>query len=444
MTDLHAALRTEVIDSAHSGAGVEFVVVRLQHSKDDVRFSLHARPSSWSTAGPQTTDVLGMIGFHRSRCAFVSGGECYGRAVDAEFDVQLFATAFTATYTAIDSARRHLEQCGIFLSFNEGWGYFHGKPSTPHKRPTHQSSGDGHTAAKSERMKDSADDVFQYVFTWIVGDGQKGWTTHYFPKHSPLTPEIDRAIDYLGLHHFPNCPEFEFESCHWRFTPWQQDGDSIFDGNADIAHRWFGAHAQHFAPGLEQLLAAQAAMRPFNLTIIPDQRSASQQRQQRTVTTPSRGSAQSKAPRSASAQTAATRDYEYDVAISFAGAERPLAEQLATLARGAGISVFYDNFFPEKLWGKNLPVFFEEVFREKARYCVILVSAAYLDRDWTNFELQHAVARAIQEKGSDYILPVKIDDVSLPGVPPTVGYLSLEQYPVEELADLLLSKLRRP
>ena len=44
----------------------------------------------------------------------------------------------------------------------------------------------------------------------------------------------------------------------------------------------------------------------------------------------------------------------FDVAISFAGTERNYAEQLATIVKNAGFSVFYDEFYPEYLWGKNL------------------------------------------------------------------------------------------
>jgi hypothetical protein len=41
----------------------------------------------------------------------------------------------------------------------------------------------------------------------------------------------------------------------------------------------------------------------------------------------------------------------FEVAISFAGTERELAEKLAQILQGAGVTVFYDNFYPEHLWG---------------------------------------------------------------------------------------------
>jgi hypothetical protein len=45
---------------------------------------------------------------------------------------------------------------------------------------------------------------------------------------------------------------------------------------------------------------------------------------------------------------------KFDVAIAFAGTERTLAQELAESVRSAGFAVFYDDFYPEELWGKNL------------------------------------------------------------------------------------------
>jgi hypothetical protein len=72
---------------------------------------------------------------------------------------------------------------------------------------------------------------------------------------------------------------------------------------------------------------------------------------------------------------------------------------------------------------------------------VILVSREYLEREWTVHERQSAVARQITERGNEYILPVKIHEVELPGVPPTIGYLALDTYPIDEIAQILLRKL---
>ena len=49
--------------------------------------------------------------------------------------------------------------------------------------------------------------------------------------------------------------------------------------------------------------------------------------------------------------------------------------------------------------------------------------------------------RALAERGSEYILPIKVDGSELPGMPPTIGYLSLSEFGIEQIAELLIKKL---
>lgn len=72
----------------------------------------------------------------------------------------------------------------------------------------------------------------------------------------------------------------------------------------------------------------------------------------------------------------------------------------------------------------------------------MFVSRAYADREWTNHERQSALARAMKERGKTYVLPIRVDDTDLPGLPPTVGYVSLRDRSIEEIADLLVKKVR--
>ena len=114
---------------------------------------------------------------------------------------------------------------------------------------------------------------------------------------------------------------------------------------------------------------------------------------------------------------------------------------MATRVRDAGFAVFYDNFYPEELWGKNLVDTFDEIYRKRARYCVIFASNEYKERIWTNHERRSAQARALEEKGNEYILPIKVDGAELDGMPPTVGHLSLSMG-IDQIADLLIQKLK--
>lgn len=89
--------------------------------------------------------------------------------------------------------------------------------------------------------------------------------------------------------------------------------------------------------------------------------------------------------------------YGYDVALSFAGTERNLAAELAGITQANGYRVFYDRYDPHSLWGEDLPHRFEEIYRRRARFCVIFVSNNYVNGDWTRYELRSAIARSVEE-----------------------------------------------
>ena len=428
MTDLHSALKTSVL-SSHTDAGIHYLLVRLQNGKDDYLDTLHARPNTWSTAGFQSTDFLSLIGFNRSGCAFHQS-ECFCRQVREDLDLGGLSSAIGKSFSVFQKAVSHLENCGLLVEQPEGWDYFYGKPRRRRALARVQCHSNGHTSSKIERMKESQDDFFHFVFTWIQGGRDKGWTTHYRAKHMPLSGEFQSVIDFLGgFSWFPDCPEYEFEGCWWRFTPFDTRGDGVFDSNAEVAHRSFDNHATHFTKGIKGLLDAHAIMEPWGMSFLPVPKNMN-------------------APRVSIARAApvgpkATKGgYSYDVAFSFAGTERPLAEEIATIVRNSGFSVFYDSFYPEQLWGKDLVATFDRIYRKESRYCVMFLSKEYAERMWTTHERRSATARALQERGNEYILPVKVEDVDIDGLAPTVGHVSISEYSAQQIADLLIGKLK--
>lgn len=133
-------------------------------------------------------------------------------------------------------------------------------------------------------------------------------------------------------------------------------------------------------------------------------------------------------------------DPEYDVAISFAGEDRGYVETVAGVLRDRGVKVFYDRYEEVQLWGKDLYAHLDDVYRKKARYCVLFVSASYRDKLWTNHERRSAQARAFGEN-REYILPVRFDDTEIPGMPPTVGYVDATKHTPHEVAELTCTKV---
>lgn len=134
------------------------------------------------------------------------------------------------------------------------------------------------------------------------------------------------------------------------------------------------------------------------------------------------------------------RPFEFDVALSFAGEDRQLAEALATQLRAAGVAVFYDRYEQARLWGKDLYQHLQSVYKDRARYCVVFVSQHYARKLWTSHELRQAQARAFSES-QEYLLPIRLDDTALPGVNETVGYVDAREIDVGGICDLLLEKL---
>ncbi len=129
----------------------------------------------------------------------------------------------------------------------------------------------------------------------------------------------------------------------------------------------------------------------------------------------------------------------YEVALSFAGEQRPFVQRVAATLRDAGVNVFYDDF--ADLWGKDLTKELERVYRKESRYVVVFVSQEYVDKAWPNLERQHALAGRM-ERMDDSVLPARFSAVELPGLPATVGYLDVGERTPADLAKLIIRKLR--
>lgn len=135
-------------------------------------------------------------------------------------------------------------------------------------------------------------------------------------------------------------------------------------------------------------------------------------------------------------------NFEYDVALSFAGEDRAYVEKVAKYLKEKGIKVFYDDYEKTKLWGKDLYVYLDEVYHKKAKYCIMFISCHSSEKLWTNHERKSAQARAFKEKG-EYILPARFDDTEIPGILPTVGYIDLRSLETEGFGKLIIEKLKR-
>jgi superfamily I DNA/RNA helicase/very-short-patch-repair endonuclease len=133
-------------------------------------------------------------------------------------------------------------------------------------------------------------------------------------------------------------------------------------------------------------------------------------------------------------------EFEYDVALSFAGEDKATADKFADLLKRKDMKVFYDQYEPAAMWGKDLVDHLVNLYARKARYCVLLLSQHYPLKKWTETERMSAQERAFRD-ANEYILPILLEDVEVPGITETTGYRDLRQHSMESIVNGLEQKL---
>lgn len=131
---------------------------------------------------------------------------------------------------------------------------------------------------------------------------------------------------------------------------------------------------------------------------------------------------------------------QYEIALSFAGEQRPYVESVAMALQSRGISVFYDKFELVELWGKDLVEELHDVYENRAALAVMFISEHYVEKAWPTHERRSILSRAVQER-TGYVLPVRFDDTPVPGLPSSIGYERAENHTPAELAVMIAEKI---
>lgn len=131
---------------------------------------------------------------------------------------------------------------------------------------------------------------------------------------------------------------------------------------------------------------------------------------------------------------------DYNIALSFAGEDREYVEKIAYGLKECGVNVFYDKFKTVELWGKDLYQYLNNIYKNEADYCIIFISESYKKKAWTQHELASAQSRAFLDD-KEYILPIYIDMVAIPGINETTGHIKKDEHTIPQIIDLILEKL---
>ncbi|GGN22610.1 hypothetical protein GCM10011609_74950 [Lentzea pudingi] len=132
-------------------------------------------------------------------------------------------------------------------------------------------------------------------------------------------------------------------------------------------------------------------------------------------------------------------EYEFDVALSYAGEDQDLVLPVVALLKDLGVELFHSLDREAEMWGLPLVEYFSDAFTKRARYVLLFSSRHYVDK-WSRLQHRAALGRAL-EQHSEYVLPIRIDDTEVPGLSPHVGYLDLRVHDAATIADAVVQKL---
>ncbi|MCG2593102.1 TIR domain-containing protein [Ramlibacter sp. XY19] len=133
-------------------------------------------------------------------------------------------------------------------------------------------------------------------------------------------------------------------------------------------------------------------------------------------------------------------EYPWDVAVSFAGEDRPTVLNFVKGLEEKGIFPFYDFNYQAQLWGVDLQKRLADIYANDALYMVIFISSKYPEKDWTRFEFEIGKS-AGSKRPEAYILPIIIEDVPMVGLANTLGKVFLKDHDIAYCVDLLTAKL---
>jgi len=131
---------------------------------------------------------------------------------------------------------------------------------------------------------------------------------------------------------------------------------------------------------------------------------------------------------------------DFDVLLSFAGPDRHYARAIYEITIANGLKVFLDEEFQAEIWGKNLVEYLHETYSKRGRFVVALLSQDYCNRAYTRVERRAALDRLIQQD-TEYLLPVRIDDSWIPGLPAATASIDIRRIGVLGVCEALVQKV---
>jgi len=99
----------------------------------------------------------------------------------------------------------------------------------------------------------------------------------------------------------------------------------------------------------------------------------------------------------------------YDFALSFAGADRDIAECIFNKLEHEELEVFYDKNEQYRILANNVEEYLAPIYKTEAQFVIVLLSNEYPKKVWTKFESEQFKTRF----GEGTLIPIWFDDTTL-------------------------------
>lgn len=130
---------------------------------------------------------------------------------------------------------------------------------------------------------------------------------------------------------------------------------------------------------------------------------------------------------------------KYDIAISVAEENLPVAEQIAAALKERGISYFLYTEHRAQHWGKNILKICMDSFGADAKYVLMITSKIYADKYWVRME--RSIVGVYRKRKAGYILQLRIDPTRIDHELGDIFFEEWNNNP-EEIAEFISVKIK--
>ncbi|RAU16987.1 disease resistance protein [Nitrincola tibetensis] len=142
-------------------------------------------------------------------------------------------------------------------------------------------------------------------------------------------------------------------------------------------------------------------------------------------------------------RTGKLEELRFKVAFSFPGEVRECVLSIVNRLKSSlpTGSIFYDDDFTAQLARPNLDSLLQTVYLKNSDLIVVFLSGDYERKMWCGIEWR-AIRGIINNKSDHAIMFVRSDDAEIPGIFEHDGYIDLNRFNPEQVADFILVRVR--